>query len=143
PRKSPTGLRSWQLPESRRGRGEARVRLTVDLVIFTIKEEKLQVLLIERGIPPFEGRWALPGGFILDGESLEDAALRELKEETGIQDVYLEQLYTFGDPQRDPRGRVVTVAYYALIASDRVLQAGTDAAAARWSDEADHPPLGF
>jgi len=122
----------------------ADTRVTVDLVIFAIREARLQVLLIRRAVAPFEGRWALPGGFILDGESLEDAALRELKEETGIQDVYLEQLYTFGDPGRDPRGRVVTVAYVALIAADRApLEAGSDAAAARWWPVDDRPPLAF
>lgn len=122
---------------------EAAVRLTVDLVIFTIREDALQVLLIERGIAPFAGRWALPGGFILAGESLEAAAIRELQEETGVRDVYLEQLYTFGAPGRDPRGRVVTVAYYALIASDRAVRAGSDASAARWWPVAGHPPLAF
>lgn len=119
------------------------LRLTVDVVIFTIREEQLQVLLIERGVAPFEGRWALPGGFLLQGESLEEAALRELQEETGVRDVYLEQLYTFGDPTRDPRGRIVTVAYYALIATDRALTAGTDASAARWFPVSRHPPLAF
>ena len=119
------------------------VRLTVDLVVFTIRDGVLQVLLIQRAIPPFPGRWALPGGFMLDGESLDAAARRELKEETGVTDVYLEQLYTFGDPKRDPRGRVVTVAYYALVASDRELRAGTDAEAARWWPVDRHPPLAF
>lgn len=119
-------------------------QVTVDLVIFTIREHRLEVLLIERALPPFEGQWALPGGFIRDGESLEHAALRELEEETGVRDVYLEQLYTFGDPGRDPRGRVVTVAYYALIAADKEqLVASTDARAARWWTIAEHPPLAF
>jgi ADP-ribose pyrophosphatase YjhB (NUDIX family) len=118
--------------------------VAVDLVIFTIREDVLHVLLIQRGVPPFEGEWALPGGFIRHGESLEAAALRELEEEAGVRDVYLEQLYTFGDPARDPRGRVVTVAYYALVAADRApLAAGSDASAARWWPVADHPPLAF
>jgi 8-oxo-dGTP diphosphatase len=111
----------------------ARVQVTVDVVIFTILDGALNVLLVRRGIAPFQGSWAIPGGFILEGESLEQAALRELREETGVPDVYLEQLYTFGDPGRDPRGRVITVAYYALIAMDRApVEAGTDAAEARW-----------
>src|SRR5437867_1001768 len=120
------------------------VQVTVDLVIFTIRDTRLHVLSTERGLPPFEGRWALPGGFIREGEGLEQAALREVQEETGVRDVYLEQLYTFGEPGRDPRGRVVTVAYYALIAADKApLAAGTDARAARWWPVAQHPPLAF
>jgi 8-oxo-dGTP diphosphatase len=120
------------------------VQVTVDLVIFALRGRDLHVLLIRRGIPPFEGRWALPGGFIRDGESLEAAARRELQEETGVRDVYLEQLYTFGDPGRDPRGRVITVAYYALLTSDHsTLAPGSDAAAARWWPARDHPPLAF
>ncbi len=120
------------------------VRVAVDLVIFTIRESALHALLIERAIPPFEGRWALPGGFILPDESLADAALRELREETGVRDVYLEQLYTFGDPDRDPRGRVISVTYYALVAADRSpLSAGSDASAARWWHVDDHPALAF
>lgn len=120
------------------------VNVTVDIVIFTIHADVLQVVLVRRGIPPFEGAWAIPGGFIREAESLEAAAQRELEEETGVRDVYLEQLYTFGDPGRDPRGRVITVAYYALIAAgDTALAAGTDAAAARWYPVADHPALAF
>lgn len=123
----------------------AAVQTTVDVVIFTIQSGALQVLLVRRGVPPFEGTWAIPGGFILTDESLEAAALRELEEETGVRDVYLEQLYSFGDPGRDPRGRVITVAYYALIAADRASHpvAGTDAAAARWWPVSSHPPLAF
>lgn len=118
--------------------------VTVDVVIFTVREDALQVLLVQRGAAPFKDRWALPGGFIREDEPLEQAALRELEEETGVRDVYLEQLYTFGDPDRDPRGRVITVAYYALIASDRqTLAAGTDAAAARWWPAGSPPPLAF
>ena len=119
------------------------VLVTVDLVVFTIRDHGLHVLLVERGVAPFAGRWALPGGFIRD-ESLEDAAKRELQEETGVHDVYLEQLYSFGEPKRDPRGRVVTVAYYALIRSDGAPPvAGTDAANARWWPVDRHPELAF
>lgn len=120
------------------------MQLTVDVVIFALREWELQVLLIQRGIPPFEGRWALPGGFVLEDESVEAAARRELEEETGVRNVYLEQLYTFGEPGRDPRGRVVTVAYYALLTTEAApLVAGTDAGAARWMPAREHPPLAF
>jgi 8-oxo-dGTP diphosphatase len=120
------------------------IQVTVDLVIFALREGELQVLLIRRGLPPFEGRWSLPGGFVRDGESLEAAARRELDEETGVRDVYLEQLYTFGDPARDPRGRVVTVAYYALLTTEAApLAAGTDAGDARWMPARKHPSLAF
>jgi 8-oxo-dGTP diphosphatase len=116
----------------------------VDIVVFTVLEQRLQVLLIQRGIAPFEGQYALPGGFVLEGETLEAAALRELREETGTERVYLEQLYSFGDPGRDPRGRIITVAYYALVPADKSpLLAGTDAAAARWFPVAELPPLAF
>jgi 8-oxo-dGTP diphosphatase len=120
------------------------VQVTVDLVIFALHEGVLQVLLIRGAIPPFAGRWALPGEFIRPGESLEAAARRELAEETGVTDLYLEQLYTFGDPDRDPRGRVVTVAYYALLAGEASpLVAGTYAGAAMWVPARKHPPLAF
>jgi len=120
------------------------LRVTVDIVIFTLREGSLQVLLVKRGVPPFEGQYAIPGGFIRGDESLEEAALRELHEETGVRDVFLEQLYTFGDPKRDPRGRVITVAYYALIASDKLsLVAGADAAEAQWFPASGVPTLAF
>ena len=120
------------------------IQVTVDIVVFTVHEQTLQVLLIERGIDPFKGRYALPGGFVLAEETLEQAAFRELFEETGTKNVYLEQLYTFGDPHRDPRGRVVTVAYYALVPTDKSpLLAGTDAAAAGWYPVFALPPLAF
>jgi len=120
------------------------IQVTVDIVVFTVHEQTLQVLLIERGIDPFKGRYALPGGFVRTEETLEQAAFRELLEETGTKDVYLEQLYTFGDPHRDPRGRVVTVAYYALVPNDKSpLLAGTDAAAAAWYPVSALPPLAF
>ena len=118
------------------------VSVAVDLVIFTVREGALQVLLIERGVPPFQGQWALPGGFVLERETLEDAARRELREETGLRDVYLEQLYTFGDPDRDPRGRTVAVAYFALT-PPAPLQASTDAANAAWHPAARPPRLAF
>jgi 8-oxo-dGTP diphosphatase len=120
------------------------LRVTVDIAIFTVRESSLQVLLVKRGVPPFEGQHAIPGGFLRQDESLEQAALRELYEETGVRNVFLEQLYTFGDPKRDPRGRIVTVAYYALIASDRLsLVAGADAAEAQWFPMNAIPPLAF
>src|SRR6187402_1479905 len=92
-----------------------RPALTVDCVVFGFDGAGLQVLLIRRGVEPFRGAWALPGGFVLMDEDLETAARRELEEETGLKDVYLEQLQTFGAPGRDPRGRVVSVAHYALV----------------------------
>jgi 8-oxo-dGTP diphosphatase len=120
------------------------MQVAVDIVIFTIHSAELKVLLVNRGIPPFEGQFALPGGFVLADESLDRAALRELKEEAGVADLYLEQLYSFGDPGRDPRGRVITVAYFALISADRSpLAAGSDAADARWCSARELPPLAF
>lgn len=117
----------------RRQATPAPVQVTVDTVIFTIRDAALHVLLVARGVAPFKGAWAIPGGFVLPNESLDDAAMRELEEETGLADVFLEQLYTFGAPHRDPRGRVITVAYFALVSSDRAdLVAGSDAAMARW-----------
>jgi 8-oxo-dGTP diphosphatase len=121
-----------------------RPSVTVDVIIFTLRDDDLQVLLIKRGHPPFENMWAIPGGFVGIDESLEDAAVRELEEETGVRDVYLEQLYTFGELGRDPRGRVITVAYYALVPADAAQpHAGHDAADARWWSVYDLPPLAF
>ncbi len=120
------------------------MRVAVDIVIFTIRSGELCVLLVKRAIAPFMGQFAIPGGFVLEDESLDQAALRELKEETGVADVYLEQLYSFGEPDRDPRGRVVSVAYFALIAADRFpLTAGSDAAEAHWYPIRKAPPLAF
>jgi 8-oxo-dGTP diphosphatase len=120
------------------------IRVAVDIVIFTIQDENLRVLLVKRGIPPYKGQYAVPGGFVLPNESLEEAALRELFEETGTTDVYLEQLYSFGEPKRDPRGRVVTIAYYALASADRSPAiGGSDAAEARWFSVAELPVLAF
>ena len=120
-----------------------KLLITVDVVLFTIQERKLHLLLIQRLAKPYEKRYALPGGFVLEEESLDDAAIRELREETGVDKVYLEQLYTFGDPKRDPRGRVITVAYYALVSHNQVLRAGTDAANAGWFPVTELPPLAF
>jgi 8-oxo-dGTP diphosphatase len=122
-----------------------RPSVTTDMVIFTLREGDLQVLLVKRKRPPFEGMWAIPGGFVQLDESLEEGALRELEEETGVRDVYLEQLYTFGEPQRDPRGRVITVAYFALVPAGIVRRprAGDDAAEAEWWSVYDLPPLAF
>jgi 8-oxo-dGTP diphosphatase len=118
--------------------------VTVDIVIFTIKDKKLKVLLIKRALEPFKGKWALPGGFVRIHESIEDAAKRELQEETGVKDVYLEQLYSFGDPKRDPRGRVITIAYMALINSDEIkLVANTDAIETEWFEISKVPNLAF
>jgi len=121
-----------------------RAALTVDCVVFGLDEEDLKVMLIQRLLPPFEGRWALPGGFVRTDETLDEAALRELQEETGLEKVYLEQLYTVGGIDRDPRERVVTVAYYALVKlSDHRVQAATDARAAAWFSIDDLPDLAF
>lgn len=118
--------------------------VTTDIVIFTIRDGRLKLLLIKRGGEPYQGRWALPGGFVEMDEDLEASARRELEEETGVSGVYLEQLYTFGRPDRDPRERVITVAYYALIPSDQVrLQAATDAEAVGWFAFEELPPLAF
>ena len=94
--------------------------ITTDVVIFTIKDNKLQVLLVKRANEPFKGRWAIPGGFIRLSENLDNAALRILKEKTNVENIYLEQLYTFGDPLRYPSSRVITCAYFALIRSDDI-----------------------
>ncbi len=118
--------------------------VTVDIIIFRLNDNDLKVLLVKRSIEPFKGIWAIPGGFVRIGESLEDAAKRELKEETGVEDVYLEQLYTFGELNRDPRGRVITVAYFALVNSDKMkLKAETDASEAKWFSLSNLPKLAF
>lgn len=118
--------------------------VTTDIVVFTIRDQQLKLLLIQRKGPPHEGMWALPGGFLEIDEDLEACAKRELKEETGIDEVYLEQLYTFGRPGRDPRERVISVTYYALLPSDRIeLRAASDAADAAWFSLDQLPPLAF
>src|ERR1700686_895459 len=109
-----------------------KLLVTVDIALFTIRDRQLHLLLIRRFAKPFRNRYAVPGGFVQEQESLDAAATRELREETGVENVYLEQLYTFGDPKRDPRGRVITVAYYALVPHTHVLRAGIDASDAAW-----------
>ena len=123
-----------------------RPSVTVDCVVFglDLEAEDLKVLLIRRKHEPFAGRWAFPGGFAEMDETLEQSAKRELQEETGISRLYLEQLYTFGDPGRDPRGRTVSVAYYALVnLADHRVQAATDARDAAWFSVSDTPSLAF
>ena len=118
--------------------------VTTDIVIFTIRMQKLELLLIRRSGPPHQGKWALPGGFVNPDEDLEHCALRELEEETGITGVYLEQLFTFGKPQRDPRERVISVAYYALVPSDTLqVRAASDAAEVAWFPFDSLPQLAF
>ena len=123
-----------------------RAAVTVDAVVFgyDAAENDLRVLLIQRALPPFAGKWALPGGFVRVGESTEAAVRRELSEETGLQKIFLEQLYTFSEPKRDPREHVITVAYVALV---QLLHhrphAASDAAQAAWFNVGELPQLAF
>jgi 8-oxo-dGTP diphosphatase len=119
--------------------------VTVDCVIFGYERDSLKVLLIKRGLEPFKGEWAIPGGFVKMDETLDEAAQRELEEETGISKVYMEQLYTFGAVNRDPRDRIISVAYFALIklSDAAAVQGGTDAAEAKWFDIKKLPALAF
>ena len=116
--------------------------VTTDCVIFGFDGERLQVLLIERGIEPYKGRWAFPGGFLKMDETAEEGARRELKEETGLDSAYMEQFHTFSTPERDPRERVITIAYYALVKIQEV-KGGDDAASARWFPLDEIPSLAF
>src|SRR5437868_7344996 len=121
-----------------------RPSVTVDVVMMSLHQRDLQVLLVKRRSWPFEGCWAIPGGFVKVDESLETAAKRELQEETTLENVYLEQLYTFGDPGRDPRTRVITVVYFALLDSARLqVRAADDAADVGWFSVYQLPPLAF
>lgn len=121
-----------------------RPALTVDLAVFRRAEDRWQVLLIQRKHEPFAGRWALPGGFVDENEPLDQAARRELAEETGLTEVAVEQFGAFGDPGRDPRGWTVTVAYLAVLsARQTAARAGDDAAQAAWFDVDRLPPLAF
>jgi len=118
----------------RRSGEHAQLRLTADLVILTIRDDALHVLLIKRGNDPFPGSWALPGGFVSKDEPVDHTALRELEEETGIagEPLHLEQIRTYGAPDRDPRGRVVTVAYLGIAPDLPEPERGTDAIHAAW-----------
>ncbi len=122
------------------------ISLTVDCVIFGYDSHRreLKALLIQRKNPPYQDYWALPGGFVEKEEALEEAALRELEEETSVKNVFIEQLYTFGNPRRDPRGRVVSVAYFALVnLEEHPIHADSDAQQAAWFRIDQLPPLAF
>src|SRR5262244_60199 len=122
---------SAKIPPGYDPRAYPPVAVTVDVAVLTLHERRLHVLLIERGREPWLGAWALPGGFVRPDETLEEAAARELREETGIDaSAHLEQIGAYGDPGRDPRMRVVTVAYLAVLPRIGALQAGSDAARA-------------
>lgn len=124
--------------------GEQAIKLSVDAVVFGYEEGNISVLLIKRKYDPFIGQWAIPGGFVLNKESLEDAVERELFEETGIKINYLEQLYTFGKPDRDPRGRVVSIAYFGLVRPNAFkIYASTDAEQVQWFNINELPKLSF
>lgn len=121
-----------------------RPALAVDCAVLGFDEGDLKVLLIQRGLEPFKGQWALPGGFVRMEESIDEAARRELAEETGLTGVFLEQLYTFGEVRRDPRGRTVSVAYFSLVKlGEQKVQAATDAQAAQWFSASQTPALAF
>ncbi len=117
--------------------------VAVDVVLFTIQGGTLKALLVKRQQPPYRGTWGLPGGMVGPEESVDDAALRELHEETNIGNIYLEQLYTFGEPHRDPRGRVVSVTYYALVDAQRLSLRSAAKNAASWFPVRRLPPLAF
>jgi 8-oxo-dGTP diphosphatase len=128
-------------------KGRARPAVTVDIVVVVPRDRQLEVLLINRKRPPFEGCWAIPGGFVESDEPLESAARRELSEETGLAPVRLEQLHTFGDPGRDPRGWTISVAYLALLEEQEAEawrpRAASDAGAVGWFDLDNLPELAF
>ncbi len=120
------------------------IKVAVDAVVFGYHQQELQILLIKRKIPPFQGQWALPGGFVLDSEDLETAVRRELSEETGISLNYLEQLYSYGDTERDPRFRVVSITYYAFVGPNQfATKASSDAEKSAWFNYKDLPSLAF
>ena len=119
--------------------------IAVDVVVFTIHNQDLQVCLVQREFEPYTGYWALPGGFVTLDEALDDAAQRLLKEQTGVEGVYLQQLYTFGDPGRDPRRRVISITYFALVSQDRLAPEFRDdcLTGITWHSMYNLPPLAF
>ncbi len=120
-----------------------RPAVTVDIIIFRLSDNDPEVLLIKRGNDPYKGHWALPGGFVDKDEPLETAAARELKEETGLTDILLTQMHTFGNPGRDPRGHTVSVVYVGYLTDESTARAGDDAAAAEWFKTDELPDLAF
>jgi len=124
--------------------GYEQVAVTVDLVVFTVNDDTLKVMLVKRAEEPFVDRWSLPGGFLKSSESLGSAALRVLKEKVGVEDVYMEQLYTFGGLDRDPRARVITVAYFALIPWKELTSPASDKVTdLMWASATRLPKLAF
>jgi 8-oxo-dGTP diphosphatase len=122
-----------------------RPAVSVDIAVFSTRSEGLHILLVQRGREPFKDSWALPGGFVDMDESLENTARRELAEETGLEISKIEQLGAYGDPQRDPRGRVISVAYWTLLSQDddQQVQGADDASQADWFPITDLPSLAF
>jgi len=132
------------IPEDYDASAFERPSVTVDIVIFSLVGEDLKVLLVKRKAQPYIGMWAVPGSFIRIDESLEDAATRALADKTGVRDVYTEQLYTFGAPDRDPRTRVITVAYFALVPYEAIRQTPDEnTAETKWFSMFDLPALAF
>lgn len=119
------------------------IAVTVDSVVFCTAGKENKVLLIQRGQEPFQGQWALPGGFLEEEETLESGAKRELEEETGIRMQGLLEVGAFGEPGRDPRGRTISVAFWGVLGSEKSLKAADDAAEARWFPVDELPPLAF
>ncbi|MDO8556517.1 MAG: NUDIX domain-containing protein [Nanoarchaeota archaeon] len=122
---------------------DGAMQVAVDAVVFTNINNILQILLIKRKYPPYQGSYAIPGGFVKPEEALETAAQRELYEETGVKNIYLQQLGAYGNPKRDPRGRVLSVAFLALINAEQKLEATTDASVVQWFSIDELPPLAF
>lgn len=122
----------------------SRPAVTTNVVVFTLRDDKLKLLLVRRRSDPYKGMWALPGGYVETDEDLDDSAMRALEDSTGVAGVYLEQLYTFGAPDRDPRERVISVAYYALVPSEKLqLRTASDSEAIGWFALNELEPLAF